>query len=692
MILRCAGPARSRPDAMKLTRRCLRELGIEPASRAWTGPGASGPGYVVFLSHGAETAPDPGRLSGLSRRSLPPEGYALDIEKDSVLVAAGDLRGLLYAWQTLSQLATEDRGRLRCPSLSVRDWPELALRGAHIDLHNLTPTLPALEERLAVFAGYKINTVLVTYGDKFRFRGHPSVSHPGALTRADVKRLDAAAADHGIDLIPVIQTLGHSANVLLQPRYRHLREREDVLTQFCPLNPDSLAFVRELLDEVMEVHRSPHIHIGADETCFLGACPRCRRAAEEKGRIGLYIDYVNKVCDHVVERGRIPLLWDDMLCTSPSRIRRLNPRAQICYWDYFPNDAENPFVFFRNHGWYCNTSYWKDRPWWGGNFVDTPRTRDLTEMPDEWRESYDGYLSDDPECRTLHPFPFHRFYRDAGFKVIGCGAARGGEYGYHCPNYRRRMCNIRQMTRVVARNQGTGVLTTSWSEMLSADELTLYLFAAAAEEAWAPRAIAAESFPERFTKQYFGSDEPGIAVAMDRIGRHGMPLGYTSEDRTDIRERGQAAGRESLSELLDIRIRAFVDGDGLPARRAELGEALRDAEEALALLRRAGPGVTRNRPTYDHLVLAAETLSHKARQAELFCRAEELLRKRGRSPARARELREDLAECARAKSRLRKRIRGLFTAGYADYSVRDRDAIVFEGEAEKIREYRKRLA
>jgi hypothetical protein len=36
--------------------------------------------------------------------------------------------------------------------------------------------------------------------------------------------------------------------------------------------------------------------------------------------------------------------------------------------------------------------------------------------------------------------------------------------------------------------------------------------------------------------------------------------------------------------------------------------------------------------------------------------------------------------------------RELLTYAYAPYSVRDRDAIVFEGEQEKIRTYRKQLA
>ena len=669
---------------------CLHDLDVEPVWRPWRASARRRATYAILLVQNARIVVDADRLAGLDVPGLPAEGYVLDIEPRSVLVAAGDLNGLLYAWQTVRQMIERAGRSRRLPAVTVRDWPELSLRGAHIDLHNLTPTVDAIERRLRVLAGYKINTVLLSYGDRFRFRRHPTIAHPAAFGRAAIRRLEAMASERRIDMVPVIQCLGHSANVLARPRYRALREREDVLTQFCPTNPGTLKLVGELLDEVMDAHRSRFIHVGADETYFLGTCPRCRRIADRKGRIGLYIDYVSKICDQVAARGRVPLIWDDMLCTAPSMIRRMR-RVRLCYWDYFPADVDNPFVFFRNHGWYCNRSYWRNRPWWGGEFVDTPRTREVTEMPEAWAESYGSFLSGDPERRYFNPYPFLGFYKQSGMDVIGCSAARGGEYGYHCPNYRRRSSNIRGMTRVVAKHAGAGAITTSWSEMMSPDELTIALFAEGAEAAWAPDSTHPRCFAERFAQEHFGGSSPQIATAMDRIGRHAPPLAFKSEDRTDIMERGQEADRESLVELLDRRIRRYLDEPGLPDRRAATATVGRDAASALDLLKAARRGVRRNRLAFDHLVLAAETLQHKARQAELFCRAELALGSTRRSIARDRNVADGLAACGREATRLRRRLRELFSRSYDADSVRRRDAVVFEGEAERRRTYRKSL-
>ena len=242
------------------------------------------------------------------------------------------------------------------------------------------------------------------------------------------------------------------------------------------------------------------------------------------------------------------------------------------------------------------------------------------------------------------------------------------------------------MTRVVAESNGAGVITTSWSEMMSPEELTTYLFAAAAEEAWSPGAMPAEEFSDRFVRQFFGTDSPEISAAMARIGRHPTPLGYTSEDRTDLCERGSEADRENFPELLDRRILTFMKEP--EEAIAELSNIVCDASKARRLLEKIRRRVTRNRHTFDHLALAAETLEHKARRAILIRAAEDASNTRGRERAK---LEERLALCAAETQNLRRKSRRLFGKSYRSYSVDRRNAVVFEGEKEKMEEYRKRL-
>jgi hypothetical protein len=224
--------------------------------------------------------------------------------------------------------------------------------------------------------------------------------------------------------------------------------------------------------------------------------------------------------------------------------------------------------------------------------------------------------------------------------------------------------------------------------MMSPEELTTYLFAAAAEEAWSPGAMLPEEFSERFVRQFFGIDSPDISAAMARIGRHATPLGYTSEDRTDICERGSEADRETLPELLDRRIETFLKKQSPGEALEELSSIEADASAARNLLTKARNRVTRNLHTFDHLVLAAATLEHKTQRAVLICRAEEALKIRGQG---SRKLVEKLAGCSGETARLRNRNRRLFEKSYRSYSVDQRDAILFEGEVDKLNEYRRRL-
>ena len=57
-------------------------------------------------------------------------------------------------------------------------------------------------------------------------------------------------------------------------------------------------------------------NICADETFDLGK-GKSRAAAEEKGVDRIYIDFVKALCDFLVENGRRPMFWGDIICGFP---------------------------------------------------------------------------------------------------------------------------------------------------------------------------------------------------------------------------------------------------------------------------------------------------------------------------------------------------------------------------------------
>jgi len=621
------------------------------------------------------------------------QGYRLRIDDRAIVLAARDGAGLFYAFQTLLQLIRKEKGQSFAPGVFIEDWPGLQIRGAHIDPHNLAPKVSAIKDSLKHLAQQKVNTVIITYGDKIKYERHPQTSHPHAYTKAEMREVASLASALYIDFIPVVQSLGHSPNVLVNDKYAHLREGDDNITQFCPAHPGTLQFFKEIAEEVMEVHDSKHFHIGADETYFLGSCEKCRKVAKKKGKIGVYVQFVTKVCAYLRSQGKIPLVWDDMLCQSPGKVKELHPEAVICYWDYFPVDVKNPFVFFRNDGWYCDTKYWTNRKWWWGDFINSGRCKDIRELADDKIKHYKPYFTHTDDFRFLEPYPFYKFYKDSGHTVIGCPAAIGGEYGYVSPDYIKRLNNVMRMIDVVAENNGPGVISTSWSEMLIPNELIRYAFLASAEYSWSPKSVTLETFQAKFLHRYFGCDDSNLLAAMYLVANKHPPLCYRYEDHTDTKQRDWLAERETLKQLLDVRIEKMCNDPDPDKLAAELSQIVEDAEKALALLKNSRNKVKRNRHTVDHLILAARMSKHKAGQALLFLEIETALqRKVSRGSTVANGLARRLATLGREINSLMADTRALYQKTYKRYSVEARNRLVFEGEREKIEEYQRRLA
>ncbi len=617
----------------------------------------------------------------LDQTTIEPEGYILDSNTDRVILLAKDDAGLFYACQTLFQIIRTVGKKNGIPAVRIEDVPQMRVRGAQIEPFFLTPTIESIEAQLRTFARYKLNTVLFCYTNKFKFDRHPLASHPDAYTKDQLKKLDALAQSLHINLVPVLQCFGHAENVLKNPEYAHLREGPDIHTQFCPEHPGSFQVFKEMAEEMMAVHSSPYFHIGADETYFLGHCPKCRKIVEKEGEIGLFLKYVNRVCDFIVSKGKIPVLWDDMFCKSPGKIKKLHPKATICYWDYFPADANNPFVFFRNEGYFCDEAFWKNRKWWGGDFTKSGRCHDLSELDAERLKHYTPYFSETGNFNYLRPFPFHKFYQDAGYPTIGCAAVRGGEYSYICPNYTRRLSNILSMIQVVAKNAGQGVIATTWSEIASPEELTMYPLVATAEFSWSGNHIRPETFDRKFIREFFGCDDPRLIAALHAIGTREIPLSFNSEQRADLCAKGGVNPIDvTYAMLFDKRIADLLASPDLPNIAAELETIKTDVESTLDFLLASKRSIRRNKHIYDHLILAARTVIHKIDQFFLVRAVEKSLEPRASLKKQCIKL---LADMRRLKSDHER----LFSKTYLQTSIRDRSAMMFEGEMEKINQY-----
>lgn len=236
-----------------------------------------------------------------------------------------------------------------------------------------------------------INSLLLRVDYHYQFKSHPELVDSGALSAADVNKIVTACKQHNIQLVPQINLFGHQSwagkiGKLLEvypqfdetpwipipANYKWPNADSLYCKSYCPQHPDVHKIVFELVDEICDVFQTSAFHAGMDEIFYIGMdkCPRC----SGKNKAELFANEVNKVRDHLAEKGRTLYIWADRLIdgyatgiggweasfnyTWPA-IQLIKKDVVMCDWHY--ERPDKTAAYFATHGFKVITCTW-NRP------------------------------------------------------------------------------------------------------------------------------------------------------------------------------------------------------------------------------------------------------------------------------------------------------------------------------------------
>lgn len=274
-----------------------------------------------------------------------------------------------------------------------REQPALPKRGVHLDLKGLPPTPERLTGLLRLFAAARYNVVLVEWEDAFPWTVDERFRSPTAYTPTEVARFVKTAAELGIELIPLVQCLGHMENPLSVKGYEHLRELPDIEAGLNPLAPGARELIQGMVDDVLKLMPGTrYFHLGGDEARTFGLAPETKAFVEKHGKGKLYLHHVEPVLDALNRRGIRPILWHDMMVDWDSAaLRALATKCDLMPWGYHehPDTTNHHFKTeyikrFKEHGF----SLWGATAYKGaeGYDADLPDNKLHTENALAWVE------------------------------------------------------------------------------------------------------------------------------------------------------------------------------------------------------------------------------------------------------------------------------------------------------------------
>ncbi len=293
-----------------------------------------------------------GDLSLGIAKTLPEQTYEITIDEKGGQISGGDGAGVLYGVETFCQIVQQCGGILPC--VQIQDAPDMPNRGYYFDqTRGRVLKLEELKKIADRMCRYKLNQLQLYVEHTHLFRDFSEMWRDQTpLTAEEILELDSYCRERHIELVPSLASFGHLCTLLSTKTYGDLCEMEDSWKEpfsfwnrmrYHTINVSderSLPLIKKMIAEYMQLFSSNKFNICADETFCLGKY-KSKKLAEERGVHRLYIDYVKELAQFLVENGKIPMFWGDIIWNSPELMKEL-PESMICLnWGYAPEQRED---------------------------------------------------------------------------------------------------------------------------------------------------------------------------------------------------------------------------------------------------------------------------------------------------------------------------------------------------------------
>ena len=270
------------------------------------------------------------------------EGYRLSVSNEEIRIEGDGVNGAFYAIQTLRQIFANEE--IFC--VEIEDKPKNEFRILYHDVtRGRVPTVDSMKKLIDDLAYYKINFLQFYMEHAYSFKEHyGTLDESNCLLPEEIRELDAYCQENFIDFVPSLATCGHMYDILNVPQNRYLREIDNYEPKYTfwyermlhhtinPTHPESIDFVKSLLDQYLENFTSEYVNICGDEPFDLARGPRKQAGVDVDG---IYFDFMKKVIDYVKSKGKKVMMWaDQVFLDNIERTAQLPEDIIMICWGY----------------------------------------------------------------------------------------------------------------------------------------------------------------------------------------------------------------------------------------------------------------------------------------------------------------------------------------------------------------------
>lgn len=293
---------------------------------------------------------------------MAPDAYKLEVGTSGanpITITGGSPTGVFYGIQSLNQIiiVNKSKGIIKIPHLILEDAPATQWRGVMLDTARHFHSKEFIKKFIDLMALHKLNRLhwhmVDSEGWRLEIKKYPKLvevtqpypaSYPsedpidrsrpaqymyghfhggGYYTQEDVKEIVKYAKDRHIEIMPEIEFPGHSmAALTAYPEFGTTGKvpsvKSNISVDLYGPNEKALGFLKDVLDETMELFPFEFIHFGGDEA----PKHQWKESAEAQAKIkelGLKNEdelqawMFNELAKHIAKKGRRPVGWEEIM-------------------------------------------------------------------------------------------------------------------------------------------------------------------------------------------------------------------------------------------------------------------------------------------------------------------------------------------------------------------------------------------
>ena len=278
------------------------------------------------------------------------EGYELHIQRDSIIIKAGQPAGAYRALQTLSQaIPSKSNDTLAArrifviPAGKITDAPRFAYRGMMLDVARHFFSVDEVKRLIDQLSSYKFNYLHLHLSDdqgwRIEIEGWPELTGIGAATEVgggaggfytqeEYRELVAYAKSRFITIVPEIDMPGHTnAAVVSYPIFNGNGKQPKPYTgtrvgfsTLAARKDTTYTFLKDVITQISALTDGPYFHVGGDES----------HVTKKED----YIYFLERLQPLVMATGKTMMGWDEIVQAD------LETPAVLQHWNTPENALE----------------------------------------------------------------------------------------------------------------------------------------------------------------------------------------------------------------------------------------------------------------------------------------------------------------------------------------------------------------